>query len=169
LFSVGHHPSWATIVVAVLTGLQSAAAIAAFVAERGVTGATSHELSQYAAYVYYAQAAQQYYAASAYEHEGQQVQAQATAQAEAAAAAHARPAAPPRPAEQAEAQRDALYAEYLAAPEFNRSSAHLSPQSGRHLSSGQPAAGSEVASARPGQYIRPKDDPATGSPTPFSS
>lgn len=152
LIITDQNPNWATIVIPVLTGLQALTAIAARLAELGTLGGREHEPGPYDAYAYYAQAAQQYYAANAQQVQQHAVQGQGTAPAEATAAAQA---------QQSEAERYALYAEYLNAQRPGPNPAVSSPHS--HSQPAQPAAGTGIPTSGPTESIRPRSDPGAGS------
>jgi hypothetical protein len=153
--------NWATIAIVILNALQALTAIAALLAQLRVPRAADRGFAPYDAYAYYAQAAQQYYAANDQQRQQQQpVRARGTAQAEAATSAQA---------QQTAAERHALYAEYLSAQQSGPNLAASSPQSGRHTQTAQPAAGTSIPTSGPAESIRPGNDPATGSPTQSSS
>jgi hypothetical protein len=151
----GHpNPSWLTLVIVILNALQALTAIAALVAQPAEPAAADHGLAQYNAYAYYAQAAQQYYAADSQQQQRQQVQAHAMAQAKVSA---------PESTQQSAAERYALYTEYLS--ESDPNPAALSPQSGGRPPPAQPAAGSGTAYSGPAERVRQGNDPAAGSST----
>jgi hypothetical protein len=154
--------NWAAIVIVVLDALQALTAIAALLGQLRVPGAPDRGLAPYDAYADYAQAAQQYYAANNQQLQQQQqqpVRARGTAQSQAAASAQA---------QQSEAERYALYAEYLSAQQSGPNPAASSSQSGGgRTQTARPAAGTPTSG--PVESIRPGNDPATGSPTQFSS
>lgn len=146
---------WATIVIVVLTALQAVTAIAALVAQLRMRGAAEHSLAShdpYAAYSYYAQAAQQYNTANA--QPLQQVQGQATANAEAAAAAQA---------QQSAAERYSLYEEYVNAPPARPSPPASSPRTPGRTQTAQPASGTGIPTSGPTESIQLGNDPAAGS------
>ena len=156
LITDDQNPNWATIVIVVLNALQALTAIAALLAQLRAPGAADRELDPYDAYAYYAQAAQQYYAPNDQQLQEQPVQVSGTAQAEAAATAQA---------EHSAAERRALYAEYLSAQQTGPNPAAPSPQSGGRTQTAQPAAGTGIPTSDPAESIRPRNDPASGSPT----
>jgi len=166
VFTAGHDPSWNTILVVVLNGLQSVAAIAAVLVEAKETGEPNRGITAYDAYAaYYAQVAQQYYRATSQQHQ-QPVQAHGTAQAYATASPQAT-AASLGQTEQAAAQRDALYAEYVSGQHPGANPAGLAPQSGRQAPRSEPAAATGATPGFPGERSRPASDPTTGPPTQF--
>lgn len=156
---IDQNPSWSTIVIAILNALQALTAIAALVAGLRTPGKNDRAPSAYDAYAYYAQAAQQYYANNQ-QLPRQSAQAQATAQAHVAAPAPevAAPApevaAPARP-QQSDAERYALYEEYLS-PQQPGPNPAAPPAA-------QPASGPGMPKTGPAESIRPGNDPATGS------
>ncbi len=153
----GQDVGWVAIVIAVLNALQALAAIAALLTEPKAPGAPDGARNPYEeAYAYYAHAAQQYYAANDQRGQREQVQAHATAQAESAASAQA---------QRSEADRYALYAEYLAAQQPGPNPAAARAQPVRPGQTPQPAAGAGIPAGEPAESLRVRDDPATGSPT----
>jgi hypothetical protein len=147
-------PGWTTIVIVVLTGLQALTAVAAQLIQFRVSSATDRGPGLYDAYAYYAQAAQQYYAANAQQLQQQPVHGQATAQAEATA---------PAQAQQSTADRYALYAEYL-----DGQRAQLDPRassSSRLTQTAHPGAAAGAPTSGPANSVRPGYDPAAGSST----
>src|SRR5262249_7637080 len=108
--------------------------------------------SPYDTYAYYAQAAQQYYAANAQQPQQHTAQGQATAPAEATAAAQA---------QQSEAERYALYAEYLNAQRPGSNAAASLPHSSGQPA--QPAAATGIPSSGPTESVRPRNGPGAGS------
>jgi Family of unknown function (DUF5336) len=153
------NPGWPTIVIVAVNALQALTAIAALLAQLSVRGAVERGPAHYDAYAYYAQPAQQYYAANT-EPLQHPIQGQATAQAEAAAPAQAQA---PAQAEQSAAERDALYAEYL-----NTQYAYPNPPAsspGGLTETAQPASGTGLPSTGPTESIRPRNDPPAGSAT----
>lgn len=148
------NPHWATIAIVVLNALQALAANAALLAQPRVPDAAARGVGPYDAYVYYAQAAQQYYAASNQQLQ-QPGQAQGTARAQAAASAQA---------QQSAAERYALYADYLTA-EQSSSSPATSPRSGERTQTAQPAAGTGIPTSGPAEGLLPGTEPTKGSPT----
>jgi uncharacterized protein DUF5336 len=156
----GDNPSWATIVIVVVNALQASAAIAALLAQLRAPSAADRGLAPSDAYAYYAQAAQQYYAANNQQPQQQPVQAHGTAQAA---------AADPAAAQQSEAERYALYTEYLKAQQSRSNPAASSTPAGRRTQTAQPAAGTGLPTGGPAEGIGSGTDPATGSPTQSSS
>lgn len=150
----GGSPSGARIAIVVINALQALTAIVTLLARRKIPGAAAGGFGTYDAYAYYAQAAQQYYAAN----NQQQQPAQAHGMAEAKAAA-------PAPAQQSVAERDALYTEYLNTQRPGPNPTALSAQSGGRTQTAPPAAGTSRPASGPTESIRPRTDPATGPPT----
>jgi hypothetical protein len=161
LITRDENPSWATIVIAAVNALQALTAIATLLAQPRAPGTADGGLAPYDAYAYYAQAAQQYYAANNQQLQ-QPVQAQGRAQTDAAA---------PAQAQQSAAERQALYTEYLSAQQSGPHPVASSPQSGGRTQTAQPAAGAGLPTSSignfggPAESIRPGNDPATGPPT----
>jgi Family of unknown function (DUF5336) len=151
----GQHGGWAAVVIVILNALQAVTALAALLAQLRDIGAADRGSTPYDAYAYYAQAAQQYYAANAQQPQHQPVQAQATASAASAA---------PAQAQQSTAERDALYAEYLSAPQPGANRRAPSPHSGGRRQTAQPVPGTGVPATGWADSVRPGDDAATGSP-----
>jgi hypothetical protein len=155
LISGDHDPNWAAILIVVLNGLQALAAIAALASQPETPGAADRGLALYDAYANYAQAAQQYYAAT-----NQQLQQPVQAQGR----AHANAAAPAQ-AQQSAEESYALYTEYLNAQQPGLNPAAFSAQSGGRTQSAQPAAGTGMAPRGPAESSRQRNDPSTESPT----
>jgi hypothetical protein len=155
---VGHgNTGWATIVGMVVNALQALTAIAALLAQLRVPDAADRGLAPYDdAYSYYAQAAQQYYAANNQRLQQQPAQAHGTAHTQAAA---------PAPAQQSTAERDALYNEYLSAQQSSPNRAAASPQSSGRTQAAQPAAGPGLLTGGSADGIQRGIDPATRRPT----
>jgi hypothetical protein len=152
LITGDQNPNLATIGIVVLNGLQTLTAIAALLAQLKVRGAADRGLTPYDAYTYYAQAAQQYYAANNQQLQQQPVRVSGTAQAEAAATAQA---------QQSAAERYALYAEYLSPQQSGPNPAASSRQSSARTQTAQPAAGTGIPTSGPAESIRPGNDAAT--------
>jgi hypothetical protein len=151
--SDGQNPGWATIVIVILNALQALTAIAALLAQSKDVSAPTRGSAPYQTYDYYAQAAQQYYAANTQPPHHQPAQAQATARATAATPAHA---------QQSTAERDALYAEYLK-PQQPGTNPGASPQHSGGL--GHPtgsASGTGLPRTGSVEGIRPENGSATG-------
>jgi Family of unknown function (DUF5336) len=154
LITGNENPHWATITIVILNALQALTANAALLAQLKVPDAADRGLAPYDAYAYYAQAAQQYYAASNQQLQ-QPVQAQGTAQAEAAASAQA---------QQSAAERYALYTDYLTAQQSSPNRA-ASSQSGGRRQTAKPAAGTGIPTSGQAESLLPGTDPTTGPPT----
>jgi hypothetical protein len=152
----GQSPSWAMIVIVVLNALQALAAIAALLAQHGVHGAADRGPAPYDAYTYYAQVAQQYYAANNQWLQAPAVQTSASAQAEAAS---------PAQTQQSAAERYALYTEYLAAQQSDPNPTASSSQAGGLTQTAQPASGTGLPTTGPAEWSQLRNDPAMGSPT----
>jgi hypothetical protein len=154
LFIGGQNPSWGMIVIVVLNALQALTAIAVLSSQLTVPAADNRGLASSEAYAYYGQAAQQYHAANHQQRQQQPAQSQATAQGEVAARA---------PAQQSDAERYALYAEYLSAQQSSPKPAASSPQPSGRTQTAQPAFGTDIPRTSPAESIRPDNAPATGS------
>jgi hypothetical protein len=146
-----HNPGWATIAIVALNALQVIAAIAAL-ARLKVDNTAEHGSAGYDAYAYYAQAAQQYYAAS-----NQQLQPQQRAQAQ--ETAHAKAAAPAQE-QQSTAEHYALYTEYLDA-QHAQPNPSASPSGGRTQAAG-PAAGTRMPASGPTESSRLRGESGPG-------
>jgi hypothetical protein len=143
------NPGWPTIVIAVVNAAQALTAIAAVLAQLSVRGAVERAPAHYDAYAYYAQPAQQYYAPNTEPLQQQPIQGQATAQAEAVA---------PAQAQQSEAERDALYAEYL-----NTQYAYPNPPASSSGGLTETPSGTGLPTTSPTESIRPRNEPPAGS------
>ncbi len=150
---IGDH-RWAATTIVVLTALQALASGAGLRTELGAPGMAARGPVSYDPYAYYAQAAQQYYAANTAPPHQHPVATSARAQADAAALAQA---------EQSEAERYALYAEYVSVPHPG-SEPVASARAGRAAPAAQAAAGS---GGGPVQDIRSSNDAVPGSATQF--
>ena len=149
------NPNWATITIVVINALQALTAIAALLAQLRAPSTDDRGQSAYDTYAYYAQAAQQYYAANDQQLQQQPARSQATAQAQAAA---------PAQTQQSDAERYALYEEYLRTQQSGPRPAASSTQPVERTRTAQPASGIGIPRTGPAD-IRPSNDPATGSPT----
>lgn len=151
-----HNPGWATIVVVILIALQTITTIALLLTRQRASSVADPGLNPYQSYAYYAQAAQQYYAAQNQPPPQEPVQAQGTAHAEASAAAQAR---------QSATEQHALYAEYLNTQQPDARRIATSSQAGERTQAPQSAPATWMPTTGPTEHIRPSSDPAAGSPT----
>jgi hypothetical protein len=156
----GQHVGWATIVIVVLNALQAVAAIAALLAQLRAVGAPARASTPYPTYGYYAQSAQQYYAANTQQPHRQPAQTQATAQAAAVAPAHT---------QRSTAERDALYAEYLKPQQPGPNPVPSSLHSGRGRHPAHPASGTGMPATGPADRIQPENGTASGGSSAQSS
>lgn len=156
LFVGGRNPGWATIVVAVLNALQALTAIATLLTQlRAPATDNRGPTAAYDAYAHYAQAAQQYYTANNQQLHRQPAQSQATAQAEGVAGARG---------QDSDAERYALYAEYLSSQQSGSKPAASSAQPSGQSQTARPAYGTGLPRTGAAESIRPSNDPATVSP-----
>jgi Family of unknown function (DUF5336) len=152
------NPGWAMIVIVVLNALQAMAAIAELLAGIRLPATPDSAASIYDNYAYYAQAAQQFYAAHDQQPQSQALQASETAQAQAVGLAQA---------QQFAAERYAQYAEYLTAHEANPDPypASSSQTGGFSQAAQHPAFGTHLPSTVRAEGFPRRPDAATGSPT----
>jgi hypothetical protein len=138
---------WVVIAIVVLTALQAVAASAALLTDISAGAPPDHRPAPYDPYAYYAQVAQQYYAAST-QYQQDTVSAQGNAQAQSAASVSAAGSA---------ARRDALYAEYVGGQQPGATRATSSPRAGQLA---QPTPGSGLPATGPAEGVRPGFDSA---------
>lgn len=153
--SGGQESTWAAIVIVVVNALQALTAIGALLAQIRLFS-SDRQSTAYNPYAYYAQAAQQYYAAGNQQPQQQAGQAMGTARAHAAA---------PAQAQRSAAERDALYEEYVSVDQPGPNRFASSPRPGGPAQTARPAPGSGLPDTGPAETTRPGYGPPPESPT----